>query len=268
MPSFATLFIAATAALAAFATAAPMPGNELGGATDSLTNAGSTVTNSLGGVNQIGGSTNHKRAGEAAQYLDQIGQSVEAGTGDAGNTGSVIDPSTITPGTPTKRDELPSLPVILLKVKAELVVISDRLHRLIVADVKLEAKVLLPILEDLRACLGGAVLEIKALAGLSIDVVLALHGRVIAIVDAGHLLAAVLAVVYSIIAIVLKAVVAVELEVLNPTLALVAGVICELLVAVFACVNGIHGVLVPIIGTVIDLSRVWGFVKVLAILKV
>jgi hypothetical protein len=61
-------------------------------------------------------------------------------------------------------------------------------------DVDVDVKIVLPILHELLELLGAVLISVKALLGLSLDVICDLSGKVLSLLDIAHLLCTVLTV--------------------------------------------------------------------------
>jgi hypothetical protein len=158
-----------------------------------------------------------------------------------------------------------SLVVILQTLEADLTSLSARLHD-VVSDV--DISVFIAILQDLEGILTEAVADVKTLVGLSLDVVLAVEGKVWSIIDLAHLLATVLSLVGTILVVVVQTVGAARDNLIQPLVASIGDILADLLTTIFTIVAGLLPTLSPLLGTVVQLLQELQLTAVLGVLHV
>ncbi|KAG6908285.1 hypothetical protein DXG01_005386 [Tephrocybe rancida] len=253
MPSFRTAFLFAATAFAAFASAAPIAGgaNPLTGALGT----NNPITDKVQNVNVQGI--------QAAKRTTPVG----------GDLGATLEKATgaLTP-TKTRRDDLQTLPQILVAAQAQLTVVAGSLSmfsstsvdRLTYAnpfcsdDAKagkstVDTQILVDIVGQVQIILCGALDAVKLLVGSPIDFILTLDGKVLALVDVCHLLVAVVSIVCTILACILHLVASASVSVVAPLIAGVGAVLVDLLHCIFDLVPGLVANLGPFLGPVVSL---------------
>ncbi|KAG6916221.1 hypothetical protein DXG01_007804 [Tephrocybe rancida] len=256
MPSFRTVFALAATAFAALSSAAPVA--------QGVNQAAQAV-----GVNNV--------ANNVAQNVNV--HDIEASVIDADHGKRADAPAAPTDletllanlglGGEDKREEAKSLPVILLDVKAKLEVVTGTLKALVDGKTDIDVEKVKPIIESVRVILCGAVASVKLIIGHPIEFILSLDGKVLAAIDVCHILIAVLALVYAILACVLHVVAAASVHIVTPLIAGVATVLVELLVCIFVDLKvGIFAAIGPLLTP--EILKLWAGINldiVVAVLK-
>lgn len=169
----------------------------------------------------------------------------------------------------TRRDEGRSLPVILLDVCARILPISNQLNSLIAVGVEVKVDIVVGLLNQIKVILAGAVAEIAVIVHNPTAVVFALEGRVLTIVEIGHIVASVIVIVTSTVNLAVFVVGVAQVSIIAAVVAEIGGLLARVIVSITAIAGaeGLVGVVVPLIGGIIPTIVSLNFAEVCAALN-
>ncbi|ESK92537.1 hypothetical protein Moror_4413 [Moniliophthora roreri MCA 2997] len=168
-------------------------------------------------------------------------------------------------GLEVRHDQEKTVPVILTDVTVEITAVIAPLTFITQQNATVE--VIVPILEDVKGILSGAIADIKVVvggAGGLVGGLLTLVGKVLSVVDLACLIAALLKVVFTALGAVLKVVAAADKDVIKPLLIEVAKLVAELLKIILPLVGGLLAALLPLVADVLVVVDVLGVASVFA----
>jgi hypothetical protein len=278
MPSFKSVFLLATAALAGFTSASPL-----------ATPRDIATSNPLNGAVGVAGVLPGRALEQRKDFTDatrpivvitesgkqmMTGMLVAAAETAEGLLITVADVIGLGSGHEHehehhKRTDKPtSLPLILLKLEADLKVILQKIISVIGGKDHCDVDLLKPLLEEVHALLAIVLEDVKGLIGLAIEVILCLDGKVLAVVDVAKILAAVLALLCKILVLICGVLDAVGLKAIAALLASISTVVAAILHVVFELVVDLLHCLSPLIGDVVKILINLKLDAILDVLKV
>ncbi|KAG6908288.1 hypothetical protein DXG01_005389 [Tephrocybe rancida] len=231
MPSFRSICLIAATAFAAFASASPIAGG---------------VTQ---GVQVIGLNND---LNNALQNVDVKDVDVDV----LNVRRELVEPA-------VEARAVQALPDIFKSAHEKLLVIKAEVDIIVHGGKKVDVDTVRPIIVKIGAIIAEVVVSVKLLHGAPLNVILG----VVAVVDVGGLLAAVLIVVAEILTALLGCVVAADVHIVVAIIAgTIDGVLCELLDLVVGLVGGLLAIVLGLLGGVLHLLGGCGLNGVLAIL--
>jgi len=277
MPSLKTVFLLATAALAAFTSATPLatsrnvattsPLSELAGADSTLPNPASVLEQRKDLIQATQPIVIMTESGRAmmAGMLTAATESAEGlllTVAEVVGMGCTHSPRTEPKSKPT------SLAVILYALEAKLNAILDKLTHIIGGKSECDVELLKPILEEIHAILVAVFEEVKGLIGLSIEVILTFEGAVLSIEKVASILVTVLALLFKIIALICGVLNAAGLKVVAALLASISAVVANILGVIFHVLVDLLACLRPHLDDIIKILIKLEFEAVLKVLQV
>ncbi|KAK7440040.1 hypothetical protein VKT23_017291 [Stygiomarasmius scandens] len=162
-----------------------------------------------------------------------------------------------------------SLPDIITGVTVEITPLIDELKSLSAVDCTIEK--ITPIVDEMKVILSGAIVDVKALVGVSLSVVLTTANGVLSLIDLCNLIATLYTLIFGAFGIVLKLVATVEYNGVCGIFAEVGFLLATLLHLIISIVGGILFILQPLLTVCLSVivqigcSSAFGFIFGLAL---
>jgi hypothetical protein len=243
MPSFRTLVISATIALASFTAAAPV----------NIPPASLPTVPSIPTIPSLPGAP--------------VARDIPGVVSSAPKVPSRLD----TPPTPVPFPihgcDCDNLPALIAHVEAQVIGIKAQLDPLVGGDVSAVVEAVTPLLEALKGVLAQAVSDVKGLVGAALNEVLADANGVLSLLDISHLISNLLTLIANVIALVLEIVGKVNEQAVLPLIWEIGTVLYDLLTGLFAIVGGLQADLVPLVSDLVPTLTSLGLINVAQLIK-
>ncbi|KAK7462996.1 hypothetical protein VKT23_007577 [Stygiomarasmius scandens] len=142
-------------------------------------------------------------------------------------------------------DTCKSLPDIITGITTDISPLIDQLKGLSAVDCTVEK--ITPIVDEIKVIVNGAIVDVKALVGVSIDVVLTTADGVLSLVNLCQLISTLFTLIFGCFGIVLKIVASVEYDGVCGLFAEVGVLLATLLQLIFGIVGGLLVIIRPLL---------------------